>query len=780
MAASTKQPYPVESFTGGITDNLFGGDTNAGQVMQNFVIQPDGKLFSRAGSSVDDPANSPIPIGISRIGRLINYARNDKLFVQSARSLFYRGNSDQTGAWNTLVGPSGNQVLSAGTTSNYISVAEWNKQLFIVGDAFQQPMKVYKGRAGAYTVRNIGMPALASAPTVTPYLKATSPTYIYAFIYVYTYSTSSGGGTQTFIEEGPVTFVEVGASWEFPILSTITNIPVITNDSNSNYDTSYIEVQIYRTIANGTNLYLIATIPNGQTTYTDQLSNYAIPSSSLLAGEVQASPSDADNFLQTQPELYTNDGTLDYAPAPAAKYVHVIGNVGLYGYTNDAYGSHPYRIHQSVIGNPGFVPAITYVDLEDEVCGVNSVKSVPIALCKRIIYRFDGTFLSNGSGNLTPTKIHNSAGCISNESAVEAENYLFWAGVDGFYATDGFQVIKISDHLNTTYRAMLNASRDLLRIQGRFDDTNRRVYWTAQLNANSTEQDTIFCLDLRWGIKPNSTFTIFNGPSFRPTAIEVFNAKLYRGDANGCVYYHDPVFTTDPRVDLSKSVSNWATETIYWNYTSTQINFGSSFYRKFVSRILLQAENVGNTSIQITAVNDQGRRTRPLKAIRWRKNVAWDDTEVTWRSQDCSWNAQGLIEQWRRMPAQGLRLSYLQLSITNAYSIITTSYDNGPCVVDPILKTCYLPNLWDTRSVDYVIYLSNDNYSTGYPITAINGSFDTISITDLLGKLPAAGSYNWQLQGYQKGEALNLIGYTLHWENVDQNQNTFHAGDSGA
>jgi hypothetical protein len=754
MAASSKQPWEITDFSGGITDNVFSGEMNTAFAMDNFFITPDKKLLSRPGSTLDDAAHSPLPAGNLRIGALINYARNDKLFAQAARNFYYRSGSG-TGVWSTLTGPSGNAVLTAQTTSNFISYSEWNKQIFVVSDSFANPMKILKDSGGTYRARNVGLPKLASDPVVTVGAASTK-NYVYAFVMSYTYTAQ----TQTFQELGPTRWVTVANSSE-PSVSTnaISVIPVLTNAGNNNYDTANIHVDIYRTINNGTNFYKIGSVVNGTTTFNDTFS---------------------DATIQTNLQLYTNDGTLDYYPAPQAKFLHICGNIGFYGYTNDVDGEHPYRLHQSTPGNPGFCPQITYVEVEDEVKGIGSVKALPILLCKRYVYRIDGTYDSKGRGGMNPQRISASAGCISAASCVEAEGWLFWAGLDGFYATDGYQVMKISDHLNTRYAAMVADSQNTMRIQGKFDEVNRRVFWCVALDSTNLENDSIFSLDLRYGVKPNSTFTTGSGTSFRPTALEIFNGYFYRGDNNGFVFKHDPSVLTDPKVDTGATATAWAEETIIWTLTSNQFNFGGSFFRKFVSRILLQAGNAGNTTIQVTAVNDQGRKSRDLKIIRWRRNVTWGDESFVWGNADCIWDAEGLIEQWRRFPAGGLRLSYLQLTITNGLGVIATSADEGVCVLNKGAKTAVLAGGWPSKSVDYYLKLSADNYTRLFQVTAINGSLDTLTLLDTGGNLPASGSYDWELVGYAKGEPLNLLGFNLHWDSVDQSQGTYHAGDDGA
>lgn len=755
MAASSKSAYEVTDFSGGISDNVFSQEINTADEMDNFVVTPDNRLLSRPGCELDDATQSPLPVGNQRVGALINYARNDKLFRQSGRNVYYRPNADETGAYSTLLGPSGNPVLTVGSSGNFISHSEWNRQVFIVNDAFCSPMKMYKNGAGSYVVRNVGLPALASAPTVTPTV-AGSKSYLYAFVYTYIYTV----GVQTFEEIGPTTIVTVNASSDPSIhANSISAIPALTNAGGNNYDTANIHLEIYRTIDNGTTFYKVGFVSNGTTTFADSVS---------------------DANLQTNAQLYTNDGTLDYYPAPSSKYVHIIGNVGFYGYTKDAEGEHPYRVQQSVPGNPGFVPQITYVDVEDEVRGVNSVRNLPVLFCKRFVYRLDGTFDAQGRGGVNAVKIHNSAGCISNESCVEAENFLFWAGVDGFYATDGYQVTKISDHLNQTYAAVKAAMANSLRIQGKYDETNRRIYWTVQKDAASLENDSMFVLHLRYGVNNKSTFTTWSGQSFRPTAIEMFNSTLYRGDNNGFVFVHNEGDLTDLKVDTNKAATAWSQETIIWLYRSNQLNFGSTFFRKFVSRILFQAANAGNTTVQITAINDQGRKTRQLKIIRWRRNVIWGDTTFMWGNSDCVWNAEGLIEQWRRFPARGLRLSYLQLEITNGLGIVAASDSDGLCTINKSTKTALLPSGWPADSVDYYLTLSDDGYQRQYKVSAINNSNDTVTLLDANGNLPPSGQYAWELFGYKKGEPLNLLGFNLHWDQVDQNQQTYQAGDDGA
>jgi len=753
MAESSKQPFEVRDFSMGLTDNAFESDPRYAVQLDNVNVEPDGSLRSRIGSLVEDTANPQIPAGIERIGALINYDNSTKLLVQSETKFYYRNPS----AYATLQGPTSNDVFSIGASTNNTSFSEWNKQLFVTNDGFPRPMKIYKDSGGVYRVRTSGLPALANAPTVTPVAGANS--YIYAFHYYYSYTV----GSQTFEDVGPVEQVQI-TSAAAPNISTvaITVIPVLANGVTDNWDTSVLKVNIYRTTNGGTTFFYVGQVTNGTTTYND-------------------TSSDATIQANAQALLYTTGGVVDFDPAPLHKFIHIVNNIGYYGFIKEGSVEYPFKLRQSIPASPSSCPVDFEIDLEDEIKGLGSVVSVPIVFCKRHVYRLAGNFDEFGRGGINPIRISDTAGCVSNLSIVSAEGSIFWAGNDGFYTSDGYNVKKISDKLNSRYKALLDAADDQKRIYGKFDEANRRIIWAVQANAASDENDSFVVLDLRWGIRDNSTFTTWSGTSFRPSAIEFFNGKLYRADNSGYVYYHDEDTMTDPRVATSVAAANWEKETIIWLYESCSADFGSRFYRKMPTRILVVARNIGNTSIQITAIDDDGKRERALKIIRWRRNFVWGDENFVWGNPDCIWNSIGVIEQWRRYPAKGLRVSYIRTRITNAYSVVSNSDTIGTAIFAGGANTATLTNAgasdWPTDAVDYFISTEFDNYVTQYKV--LSKTADVLTLIDPGNNLPT-GTLKWVLSGYRKGEPINLQGYVIHTANVDQMQLTYEAGDDGA
>lgn len=747
MAASNAQPFEVTDFSKGITDDVFDQIPGTAAELVNFLIGSDKKPRSRFGSEPDNEDFAEIPTG-SRVGALVNYANSDKLFYQSLRSIFYRNPSN----FSELLGPTGNTVFSTGGVTSVPSFTQWNRHLYVTSDAFPRPMKIFKDGSGNYQVRSAGMPMLANEPSVVSGTVDTL-SYIYGFYYSAIYTVFS----LTYESIGPVTLVSLDNSGDpslFP--NTISNIPVLSNGPTENFDTSNVKVKIFRTTADGTFLQQVGEVSNGTTSFIDNVSDVTLENTGI--------------------PLYTNDGTVDYDPVPLHKFNHVVNNTAYYVHIRDENGTSPYKIRQSVPGVPDTAPLDFEAEVDDETTGVSSVNSMPMIFCKKYIYRIDGFFDQFGRGSMATIRVSDHAGCISHSSIVQAEGGIFWFGNDGVYYSDGYMVKKVSDQFNLRYKSILKNTTQETRIIGRYFEKERLILWTIQTNSSNGDNDTFLICDLKFGISDQMTFTTWNGESFRPSSLEIFNNDIYRGDPRGFTLRHDQVLTSDKKIDDFLPASEWVKEAIIWKILTIHYNFGGTFFRKYPTRVMLTASDSGNTTIQITAINDDGRKTRRCKPIRVRSDFVWRDDDFIWRVTDFIWRGTGLIEQWRRFPSGGLRLSTLQLEITNGFSDITNSDTLGTATYSGVANTITLDALnskWPLDSEDYFIASEDDAYLQEYLITS-RVSDTVVMVNDPLNTLPT-GSKKWVIRGFKKGEALHLLGFNIHWTNVSQTQQTYHS-----
>jgi hypothetical protein len=634
----------VNDFTGGMTDFPFQGSKDQYEKAENLNVTYDKKLATRPGSAINSAVVYQIPSGSHRISGMFSF--ENSLFVQSARNLYVAN----TSSWTTIANP--NPAFSSGETTNFIAQSFWNRHIFLVNDSFTKPIKVFQS-GGSYVVRTAGLPKMA-APIGSG--TAGSDNFVYAFTYAVQYTI----GTTIFEDEGPTVLVEID-NVNSPDVNPInfTGIPVLANGSFDNYDTANIKVRIYRTETNGPVQYFVAEIPNGTTTYSDTTADLTI----------------VNNVV-----LYTTGGVVDNDPPPLAKYIHIVNNVALYCHVKEGTEVLPTRIRQSNTDDPDSCPETFFAETQDEITGVSSHNSNPIVFCKNKAYRIEGTFDELGNGGMFPVEFSETIGCLNHNSIVQTKIGVFFAGNDGFYWTDAYQVKKISESLLTTYFNATETQIQKDRVFGTYDRDNNKVLWAMTQATAQVDNNIIFCCDLRWGIRENSVFTTWTGStSFAPTALCYHNKLLRRADRRGYLLYHSDKLLTDPKIDEALLPSLWTKQTIFYDYRSTQMNFGLPQIRKWVQRILISLKNVSNVSLKTYSHNDDSNKFVPLTEVKNTTQPIWGDPLLIWGEDTPLWNFYELIEEERRFPAGTLRSSYKQIKFTNSYTVIEKSDDPWPC-----------------------------------------------------------------------------------------------------
>lgn len=750
MSALQTQPLEVNDFSLGITDYFIDGAPQAAQKLDNLLLTPNAKPRTRWGS---EAVNDQLPLGLFRVNKL--EALNDDLFAFQDKRCYLKDGVN----WTEIVGPASGTFLPAGDSNSIITSSEWQGHLFFTSSNFISPQKLF--RDGTYKVVNAGLPSVPAGFSVTNPAGA-GESYLYAAVLKYSYDVD----TITFLDRGPVYFYPTAVTGGAITGGNTTTVTLPTTYSPvENHDTTNWVIEVYRTTTAGDVFYKIDEVAFGTVSIVDDTE-------------------DADLVLNEQ--LYTTGDSQSNDPAPKAKYVHIVNDYGYWAHISEDSEILKNEVRQSKAGDPDSVPSSFFATTEQDITGLSSIYDRPLVFCTEYIYRIDNFFGDDGSGGMLLRRIDDKAGCVSQNSIVRTHLGIFWAGKTGFYWSDGFRVASVSDHLNETYKKLILNTTRQARISGTFDSSNQRVIWGICLEEGSNEPDTMLVLDLKFPFLPSGerrggTFmTMSGGDSFRPTYTLMIGNSLYRGDTRGYVLEHSISYFTDPKIDAAELVADWDEQVIQHTYWSCFLDFGSKFYRKWVPRILVSADNTTNLSLAIESSNDNNRIVGSLKPIRYRANITWGDSLPLWGDPSALWNSQGLIEEWRRFPAGGLRCNYKQIRFTNAVVNIVDSSLLGTATVDPGANTATLGGSfnWLEGITDYFIAFEHDGYQAEFKI--LSRTPTTVIYEDLSGTDPSAlGNYNWIIRGMPKGEVLLLNGYVIHWAYISKSHTPFSSSSLG-
>jgi len=754
MSALTTQPAEVQNFSLGITDYYIDGSPMAAKQLDNLEITNNKKPRTRPGCIV---VNDQLSLGLFRINKLSEVKYN--LIGFQDKKAYH----DVAGTWTEIVGPNSGTFMPAGNSSSVITSAEWQEQTFYASDSYCSPQKLFINNLGTYSVRNAGLPSLPSNPLFT-YTSGAVNSYLYAFCFTYEYQV----GSVTYLDRGPVLYyatkIETAAPIDAGNTVTITLPGVLATPENWDITSNKFKVEIYRTTDVGTVYYKLGDVIFGATNFVDNFTDAVIT---------------ANETIYTTGGVYSND------TPPLAKFVHIVNDYGYWANIKTGAEYVTTEIRQSKTGDPDSVPATFNAYTEQPITGLSSIFDKPIVLCEKYIYRIDNFIADDGSGTMLLRRIDDNAGCISAQSIVQTPVGLFWAGRHGFFWTDGFRVVNISLHLNkATYPKLVMSEAQQKKICGTYDPNTQRVYWTVSLNNTVVENNRVLVLDLKFPFMPSDTdtggcFTTWNGDNLAPTQVFNIGNYIYRGDSKGYIYKHGIEYVTDPKLDLTKAASLWGTQTIIHTYESCCVDFGSKFYRKWVPRILVSADNSTNLSLAIHSSNDNNRVQGDLKPIIYRNSIQWGDNLPVWDDPTAQWNAQGLIEEWRRFPAGGLRCNYKQITFTNALIKLVDSDLLGTATINPIAKSATLGGsfTWLSDIADYFLYFENDNYTRSFKV--LSQTPTTVIYEDIGSNSPVAGTYKWVLKGKPKGEILTLNGFVVHFAMISKSHTPFSSASVG-
>ncbi len=578
--------------------------------------------------------------------------------------------------------------------------------------------------------------------------------YLYAIMYSHTYKV----GEVQYKEIGPVTIVELSNSLE-PSSSNnpLTNLPVLVNGTVNNYATSDVKIEIARTTDGGDIFYYLGEVTNGTTTYTDATS---------------------DANLQDSFPIYISGGALDNEEPPKGKYVKIVNDSLVVGNVKEGTVIRPFRARVSKIGIPYSHPSTFTIDFIDDINGLGSINVYPIVMLENRCYRLEGSLDSLGRGGYQKREISTKVGTISHRSITDTRDGLVFASEDGFYFTEGFRVTKISKEISTTYKNLA----DKEDICGAYDKDNNYVLFGVKRNSSSLANDTVFCGHGDYvrqdGEVPFTTWSGGLNPSnFTATALAFINGFVYRGDRRGYVFKHSEDVFTDPRIDTAVSAEDWFTETIIYDYRSVAYDFGSGDAKKWVSKLVVNADNRTSLSLDIYSNNDNSGVFKELKPIVDRGNIEWGDPTLVWSDTSLRWNYYPTISAWRRFPNEGLRCQYKQIRLTNRYTQLDDSTVVGNVSINSSLDQVTLLNHpsfdFIPDPVGYYISFASDNYAQEFLITDISGG--TLTVENGAGLLVDSAGTAWRMNGYRKREVLNIINYVIQFNFLTTTQAPYKA-----
>lgn len=589
--------------------------------------------------------------------------------------------------------------------------------------------------------------------------------FLYKMVFKYDYTVGTVSFTDRSAPSTAITAIgflnadsgsSTGATEIGKFAATFANIQVYANAANENYahtDTTNFRKEVYRTLGNGTRYYktdvndIGGDIPNATTSYFDV---------------------STDTYLVDQLELYTNDGVPENNIPPVATSVHVFGNVMFYVKGN--------KVFQSIPNDLDSVPSDFFEEFEENVVAISSTRSVAVAFTPTKVSRLTGGFDSLGRGSLGHDIIFDRTGAISAPSVVKADNGIFFAGKDGFYFTDGYQCMRVTD-LEKTFRTYTNTAAKRNSIQGTYDNISKRVYWTVT-TAGGSAPDKIWVLDLQFGIKPDVTpiTTLSKTTGFNPTALTYFNGQIYYGDNDGYTFVQTRGLNMDLVKDTGVAATSWAKETTQWDFKGCHYDYGTQAVRKYFTRAGARFDMQStNVSAQIVSDADKGRIISNLPVIRSRKLTDWGDSKIDWVSTPYPAKAGNLVDEWRWFKGDGsLRSNFRAVEIKTAYCVIVASKDMGTVTISNVAGNVYTVTLtslvatrkWPLYSVGYFVRIN----SVDYPVT-VRTSDSVVRIDSTGLTSPSTGvSSSWELYGYPKNEKIRLIGYGVSVDLEDEQQ----------
>lgn len=716
----------LKDFSGGITDFIYTDDLTSSELMDNIVITKDKSMESRPGSRVIANHSSKPTTSIIRPQEIIDF-NNQQFIIYGGEILRY-----DNGTWEKILGPNSVQKpLNHATINSAYSYYTHNKHLVITDGSGSKTIKLYKNNLGAFKLLSAGLPKLHSAPTVTS-LAANGKSYLYTFVYYNDYNVEN----DLFVDISSLVTVQVTNASDFSGLGvSITSIPVLSNTADTQYDVNNLKVKIYRTVDTGTTSYLVGTVSNGTTNYTDNTDD-----ETLITGAV----------------LYTDGGIAENDEPPIAKHIEICNSCGYYANSP----GYSYRLYQSQIGDFDSVPAANFLDFEEEILGLSNYQSNLVVFTENKIWRVEGVIELDGGGSQRRVEVEGRVGFIG--GIVRADGGVYFAGHDSFYWTDGYQVKKIPSVDKNIPERYREFSANGTSISGAFDRINQRIYWAVKISSTNYK---IYVYDMAY-----NALTTWSGVDGSFNSISLMCTKsgdLYRGDSEGYIFKFDSSHLDDSIIDQTLPVDQWENYPVVYRWKHVALDYGASDVNKWVMKVTLSGNGETNLDLQINSYDDSIILPKTLTPISFKSGLVWGDETWTWGNHDDVWGLEQRFIQTRKFKSGKIRCKRKQLEVTNAVINIAQSYTDLPdsrVSVNSTLKTATVIN-------SSLIYIPQDSvgdliYINNVAFEIIDVGSDTFRLKDDTFKL-VDGIYDWYIKGLAQRQRLHLSSVIYTYDLLD-------------
>lgn len=475
-----------------------------------------------------------------------------------------------------------------------------------------------------------------------------------------------------------------------PVFLEASDIPEIAENSQvtlSNLSPNYflsttdefinnknLTICVYRTINAGEDFYKIAETKSD--TYIDQ-------------------KTDAD-ILDLEPAPFSLTNASDFRIPPRARHVTVYNNVTIFGNYRD-YESlssgeltdYPNSARFSLPGHPDYSPATFRLDFPEEIRGQAafgrltslSFQGFAVFLCTNKVFLVDGIFTQDGRFP-TMRAVHQTAGCISANSIVQAEDAIYWLGNDGVYMIDSRGTVKkISKHINDYYLRCIQRThpRVLQKTSGTYDREQRRIYWNLSENGLS---DECLYVNLRTSTSEAGAFFQYtNVPSNQLMFWEHGQSLLRFDDETGSVFRHFPNVLNDLIKDSTRSFGDWKRSIVPAKIKLPIIDFGASNQEKWVYYYTVEPINMGRAVMQPKIFKDGRPHSVDLTQIDSLSNWHWGDKNLIWGVSDFVFGQGGLKTFKRKTPSRYFRSFRTQFELEPARITLASSSIYGKAQV---------------------------------------------------------------------------------------------------